>query len=68
MSSDADEANYERGGYGFSPYPQQASYGTSICTAAKLFSLVEDARLQPILDQERAWMSHQDCIAVTKPE
>lgn len=60
-------AEYQRSGYGFSPYPKQASYGISICTAAKLLSLVEDAGLQPTFYQERGWVKHQDCIAVTKP-
>jgi len=59
-------ADYQRTGYGFSPYPKQASYGISVCTAAKLLSLVEDSGLQPILYHERGWVKHQDCVAAIR--
>lgn len=59
-------ADYQRAGYGFSAYPKQTSYGISICTASKIFSIVEEAGLQPVFYRERGWVKHQDCIAVTK--
>lgn len=54
---------YERNGYGFSPYPKLKTYGISVCTAAKLFQILEGAALYPILYQERGWARHQDCVA-----
>ena len=61
-------AEYQSFGYGFSPYPKKTSYGISICTGAKLFSLVQEGGLQPIFYQARGWVKHQDCIAATRPE
>jgi SAM-dependent methyltransferase len=57
---------YERSGYGFSAYPKQHSYGIAVCTASKLMSLIETSNLYAVLYQERAWVSHQDCVAIAK--
>jgi SAM-dependent methyltransferase len=57
---------YRRDGYGFSAYPNQRSYGISVCSASKLMSLIEGAGLHPISYQERGWVRHQDCVAMVK--
>ncbi len=57
---------YENDGFGFSPYPDQETYGISACTASMLMSMFESARLRPIFFQERGWVKHQDCIAAIK--
>ncbi len=57
---------YQNNGYGFSAYPKQQSYGIAVCTASKLMSLLESARIHPILYQERGWARHQDCVAGVK--
>ena len=59
-------SGYKETGFGFASYPKQKSYGISICTASKLMSIVEDAKLRPIFYQERAWVRHQDCVAAEK--
>jgi SAM-dependent methyltransferase len=57
---------YQNTGYGFSSYPNQSSYGISVCRTSKLVLLIEHAGLQTVFFEGRGWVRHQDCVAMVK--
>jgi SAM-dependent methyltransferase len=64
---EAVDRNYERSGFGFTPYSHSADYGVSLTAPSWIMRLVEtDPSIRIVSFQEGGWANHQDVLVLQK--